>query len=39
MKHIANTVLLIFLFIGTAKLQGQDSKIIEIRKAGGSTQD
>tara|TARA_A100001011_G_scaffold40774_1_gene38453 strand:- start:389 stop:2047 length:1659 start_codon:yes stop_codon:yes gene_type:complete len=39
MKQIANTVLLIFFLIGTAMLQGQDSKIIEIRKAGGSTQD
>ncbi len=39
MKQIANTVILIFFFIGTAMLQGQDSKIIEIRKAGGSTQD
>ena len=39
MKQITNTVILIFFFIGTAMLQGQDSKIIEIRKAGGSTQD
>ena len=39
MKQIANIVLLIFFLLGPAMLQGQDSKIIEIRKAGGSTQD
>ena len=39
MKQIANTVILIFFLIGTSMLQGQDSKIIKILKAGGSTQN
>ena len=32
------TFIMIFFLIGTAMLQGQDSKIIDIKKAGGSTQ-